>query len=235
MKKNMLFLIAFVSAAAVVNLNAQASEDMDGGDEMSQISAPPAMPGGMQMGPMGAGQGPGPGMMRGNGFNPKGPGKMGIGRGMEMPQEVEARVLEVIKRNDPAFAEKLAKLKETNEKKYDTVIAMSAKGLMIGKMSGDKDLEKDMVKGVSLEYEVRELSLAYDKASDGEKAKIKEQIKGKLGEIFDIRTKGQELRIKNMEKEISELKKGLETRKANKSRIVDQRLEQLTGNKYMNW
>lgn len=234
MKKNMLFLIAFVSAVAFINLSAQTPEDMDGGDEMTQISAPPAMPGGMQMGPMGAGPGSGPGMMRG-GFNPKGQGKMGMGRGMDIPEQMEAKVMEVIKKNDPAFAEKLAKLKETNEKKYDTVIAMSAKSLMMGKMSGEKELEKDMVKAVSLEYEVRELALSYDKASDADKAKTKEQIKSKLGEIFDIRTKGQEVRIKKMEQEISELKKGLETRKANKSRIVDQRLEQLIGNKYMNW
>ncbi len=218
--------------APLAALNAQQGPDDFDGEEMMQPA--PRGPMGGQMG-----QQMGPGQFGGPQERQKGMKKMGKEmrpqKGWDIPEAMEGKVMEIIKRNDPALAEKLAKLKESNEKKYDATIAIAAKFLGAAKMSEDPSMEKDVVRGIGLEYDVRELSMSYEKASDSEKAKIKEQIKSKLNELFDIRTKGQELRIKKLENEIAELKKGIETRKTNKSKIVEQRMEQLIGNKYLSW
>lgn len=217
----------FIAPLAV--LNAQQGPDEFDGEEAMQPA--PRGPMGSQMGPGGQFAGP---QQRPQGIRKLGK-EMRPQKGWDMPEAMEDRVMEIIKKNDPALAEKLGKLKTSNEKKYDATMAIAAKFLGAAKMAEDPSMEKDVVRGIGLEYDVRELSMSYEKASDSEKAKIKEQIKVKLNELFDIRTKGQELRIKKLESEVAELKKGIEARKTNKSKIVEQRLEQLIGNKYLSW
>jgi len=192
----------------------------------------------------------GPGMRPGMG----GPGQMGPGmqqRGQGMDQErmvvkkkmmmrqgkeggffPEEKVLGVIKKHDPAFAKKVADLKETAPAKYKMVLQMSGKLFAMARMQQDETIEKDAVRALALEFESKELSLKYNKASDTEKKGIRERLKVVLAELFDLKSKGQEMRVKHMEEEIGRLKKNLEKRKANKTKIVEQRLEQLTGEGY---
>jgi len=164
-----------------------------------------------------------------------GPERMGMKKGPMMEEFVEPKVLEVIKNNDASLYQKTMALKEKDPAKYNEFIKVSFGVLNMGRNLEDKTIEKDIVRGISLEWEVRELGLKYDKAQDSEKAKIKEEMKAKLNEIFDIRTKVQELRVKKMESDLKELKANIEKRKANKQDIVNQRLNQITGKKYLNW
>lgn len=189
----------------------------------------------------------GPGMRPGMG----GPGMQQRGQGQGMDQErmvikkkmmmrqgkeggffPEERVLGVIKKHDPAFAAKVADLKETAPAKYKMVLQMSGKLFAVARMEQDETIEKDAVRALALEFESKELSLKYNKASDSEKKSIRERLKAVLAELFDLRSKGQETRVRHMEGEIGRLKKNLEKRKANKAKIVEQRLEQLTGEGY---
>jgi hypothetical protein len=99
----------------------------------------------------------------------------------------------------------------------------------MAKMDQDENMDKDAVRTLALEFDSKELSLKYDKAADADKKAIKESLRADLSELFDLKTRGQELRVKHMEKEMARLKKNLEGRKANKAKIVDQRLDQMTG------
>ena len=144
----------------------------------------------------------------------------------------EDETLAVIKKNDPAFADKLAGFKTVAPGKYKMIIMMGGKMLSGARFEQDADMEKDAVRGLSLEFDTKELGLKYDKAADADKAAIKTDLRAKLAELFDLRLKGQELRISRMDKELARLKKNLESRKANKDKIVDERLEQLTGEGY---
>ena len=159
--------------------------------------------------------------MRGMREGPDGPGSM-----------TEDETLAVIKKNDPAFADKLADFKTAAPGKYKMIIMMGGKMLAGARFEQDVNMEKDAVRGLSLEFSAKELGLKYDKAADSEKAAIKADLKVKIAELFDLRLKGQEIRISRMEKELARLKKNLEKRKANKAKIVDERLEQLTGEGY---
>jgi len=154
------------------------------------------------------------------------------GKGEGGPGLMEDEIMAVITKHDPAFAKKLGNLREMAPGKYKMVLQMSGKMIGMAKMEQDESLEKDAVRGMSLEFESKELALKYDKASDAEKKTIKDSLRGILAELFDLKTKGQELRVKRMEKEMGKLRKNLESRKANKDKIVGQRLEQMTGEGY---
>ncbi|MEF3279826.1 MAG: hypothetical protein K6357_02515 [Elusimicrobiota bacterium] len=168
-------------------------------------------------------------MMKKPGVGPK----MNIGRADL--QEIEGKVIEIIKKNDPEFAKKLEQLKKDDPFKYRQVIKISFNLINFERNAEDKTIEKDIVRGISLEYDVRELALKYEKASVSDKDRIKTEIKSKLNELFDIRTKAHELKIKRLEAEVSELKSTITKRKANKDKIVEQRLNQIIGGKELNW
>ncbi len=163
---------------------------------------------------------------------PRGPG--GPARPELMLKErglpaVEEDVLSVIKEHDPAFAAKLADLKTAAGPKYKMILLMARRALNMARMEKDESLTRDAVQSVSLEYGIKELSIRYDKAADPEKAGIRAELKVKVSELFDLRLKGQEFRVKRMEKDLAKLKKNIETRKAGKAKIVEERVGQLTG------
>ncbi len=144
----------------------------------------------------------------------------------------EDETLSVIKKHDPVFAEKLAGFRTAAPGKYKMILAMGGKMLSIARFEADASMEQDGVRGLSLEFDTKELGLKYDKAADSEKPAIKTELRAKVSELFDLRLKGQEIRIGRMEKDLAKLKKNLESRKANKAKIVDERLGQMTGEGY---
>lgn len=144
----------------------------------------------------------------------------------------EDELLALIKKHDPVFGKKVEELKTTAPAKYHMVLMMGGKMLAGAKMEENEAAEKDAVRTMALEYDVKELSRKLEKASDAEKGAIKDSLKGKISELFDLKSKAQETRVKRMETEIAKLKKNMESRKANKAKIVDQRVEQLTGEGY---
>ncbi|MBI4655825.1 MAG: hypothetical protein HY746_03645 [Elusimicrobia bacterium] len=187
---------------------------------------------------------PGPGMRQGMGpgknmavekFHVKGrmgkagfeQGRHGIG-GIE-PEEIENMVCSTIKDHNPAFLEKLEQLKNLAPAKYKMLVRQTAKMLAFARFEKDKALEKDVVKGISLEFDTRELGASYEKADDAQKGKIKKELEAKVAEQFDLKLKGQEIRIKKLDKEITKLRGQMEKRKANKSKIVKDRVDELVG------
>lgn len=144
-------------------------------------------------------------------------------------QAAEEEIISVIKKHDPVFAAKLADLKTSAGPKYKMILMMAGRALGMARMAKDESLARDAVQAVSLEYDTKELSIRYDKAADSEKAGIKAELKAKTSELFDLKLKGQELRVKTMERDLAKLKKNIEARKAGKAKIVEERVGQLTG------
>jgi len=228
-------VMALVSAPA---LNLMAQEGPGDEDEIEMMEGGPGGGPGMRPG-MGEGRGQkGPGM-RGEGG--MGQEKMFLKKKMKMREEKggggpgfmsEDEVLALITKHDPAFAKKVGDLREIAPGKYKMLIQMSGKMFGMAKMQQNESIEKDAVRAMSLEFDTKELGLKYEKSTDADKKTIKETLRGKLAELFDLKTKAQELRVKHMDAEISSLKKNIENRKVNKAKIVEQRLEQMTGEGY---
>ena len=154
--------------------------------------------------------------------------KMNMRRG-EDPEAIEERIMEIIKKHDPAFARKLGKLKDDAPMKYRLIIKHAGKAFLFAKRGKDAGLEKDMVKRMVLDYEARELGLSYREASGKEKERIKKELKSKVSELFDLKLKRQEVQIEKMGEKISRLRKSLDERKANKATIVGNRVDELVG------
>ena len=258
-KKLMFWIMALALVSAPVF---GAAQEGPGPDEEDDIEMSDDGPGGGPGGQMGPGGGPGMGARgQMNQRGQAGQGRMEPGMQKQMkqkrmmwteqgedgggPMEMqvkvrkmqggfmgEEKVLSIIKKHDPAFGKKVEDFREVAPAKYKMLLQMAGKMFMGAKMEGDESLEKDAVRGLALEFESKELSMKFNKASDADKKAIKDKLKTVLSELFDLKSKGQELRVKRMEGEIGSLKKKLESRKANKGKIVDQRLEQLTGEGY---
>jgi hypothetical protein len=141
----------------------------------------------------------------------------------------EETIIAIIKKHNPAFAAKLEELKKIAPAKYRVVLFLAGKALGIARMENEESVAKDAVRTVVLEYETKELAIKYEKAADADKTGLKAALKTKLAELFDMRLKGQELRVKRMEKDLAKLKSNLETRRAGKAKIVEERLGQMTG------
>ncbi len=239
MKKGIIMWLGVLALTAVPALTAVAQEGPDeDGPEAAMSDEGGMPPGGPGMG-MGMGQGMGPGMGQGMGPGMMGGrakmmGGRGMNQGMRMGQGgpgflSEDETIALIKKYDADFAKKVSDLKTIAPAKYRMLLQMSRRLFAVARMDQDENLEKDAVRGLSLEYDCRELAGRYDRASDAEKKSIKEALRAKSSELFDLKIKGQELRVKRMEKDIARLKKNLETRKANKAKIVDLRVDQMTG------
>lgn len=249
-RKLIYWLVALALAGAPVLSAAQEGPGPDE-DEVEMNDGGPG-PGGPGMGPggpgprgqMGPGREGGPGMKGGKrGWDDEsedGPARgerMIVRKKMMMRGDGEGffpeeKILATIRKHDAEFARKLEQLQEAAPGKYRMILMMSGKMLMVARMEGDEALEKDAVRGLALEFESKELSMKYAKADDAGRKEIKARLGKVLAELFDLKTKGQELRVKKMEGELGGLRKKIENRKANKAKIVDQRLEQLTGEGY---
>lgn len=225
-------VIALVSAPA---LSSMAQEGPGDEEEIEMMEGGPGVPG-MRSGMKGDDGEMGPGrkgemderrmmikkkMMMREGKGPGGPGFMS-----------EDEVMALITKHDPVFAKKVEDLREMAPGKYKMLMQISGKMFGMAKMQQNESIEKDAVRALSLEYDTKELGLKYEKSTDADKKTIKETLRGKLSELFELKTKAQELRVKHMEAELSSLKKNIENRKLNKSKIVEQRLEQMTGEGY---
>lgn len=150
--------------------------------------------------------------------------------GMEGPGVLTSdEIMATVKKYDAAFAKKLEDYKASAPAKYRVILQMAGKQLFFARMENDAEAEKDSVRVIALEFEVKEMARRYDKAADADKAGIKTELKARLSELFDIRAKGQEARVARMERDLAKLKKGMVNRKANKAKIVDQRADELTG------
>ncbi len=237
MNKKIILWAAVMALVSGPALKVLAQEGPGDEDEIEMNEGGPGGGPGMQPG-MGQGRGQmGPGMKGEGGMSQE---KMMIRKKMMMREGKgggpgfmqEDEILAMITKYDPAFAKKIGDLKEIAPGKYKMIMQMSGKLFGMARMQQDESIEKDAVRALSLEYDTKELGLKYEKSSDADKKTIKETLRGKLSELFDLKTKAQELRVKRMDAEIASLKKNLESRKVNKTKIVEQRLEQLTGEGY---
>lgn len=150
-------------------------------------------------------------------------------QGVDVNRDMKIQAVDVIKKYDPKFAETLKELKTSAPRKYKHVLRSSSR-ILFKHIAGDS--EKDGVETIKLEYETRELGFKYKKASSAKKKTFKKQLNTKLSRLFDLRAKGQEARLKNMEKNIEKLRAKLKDRKANKSQIVKSRIDEIMGEGY---
>lgn len=160
----------------------------------------------------------------------------GMFQGMKnVKNQSDDDILSMVKEADSAFAKKLKSMKEESPEQYKrALMALHFKLFFIKDKKNDKEKEliSKVVASVSLETEVRELELKYRKAPKEEKEASKAELKASLEKLFDLRIEEQQSRLKKMEENIAEQKEKLNAKKASKDRIVESRLEEISGEKF---
>ena len=67
------------------------------------------------------------------------------------------------------------------------------------------------------------------KGHEGDREKLKVDLRKALSELFDVRVKMRELEVQELEKRIEEVRGRLRKQKANKTKIIDRRLKEMSG------
>ena len=100
----------------------------------------------------------------------------------------------------------------------------------------DKEARERDRKIIELEISSENLGLKYQNDSTGNRQKIKQELRNKLNELFELREKERKLEFENLENRLNELRETLEDRRKNKDEIVKNRLLELTGEeKHLKW
>ncbi|MEE9432366.1 MAG: hypothetical protein V3V16_15070 [Melioribacteraceae bacterium] len=155
--------------------------------------------------------------------------------GLKMSQKEEKKALKEMKAH---LREQLATIKEHNTNTYYELLTEAKyKSIRFPFTSKREKKELEMESRI-FEFEVASLALAakYRKASTGKRQSLKTELKNILNNLFDAKEEERKSEVKELEKELSELRKSLSIRKANKNGIVKRRLQDLLDeDDYLEW
>jgi len=136
-------------------------------------------------------------------------------------------------------------IKKIDEKKYNQLIRKykmksrywSLAELEFGLQSKTRSKRKERDKKIyELDLRTEVLGVKYTNANSADKAKIKQELKTSLSELFELREQKRQEEVKSLESRLAELKQKLKIRKENKNEIIDRRIQELIGqNKYLEW
>ena len=93
----------------------------------------------------------------------------------------------------------------------------------------DPAMKERMEKMRAAQDKVRELTQKLRKAKDSEKAALKKDARVALGELFDARLAMEQSMVDKMSEHLAEKKEKLAKKKAAKDKLVDEKLDKLTG------
>ena len=172
-------------------------------------------------------------------FGPPPQGKHNDKDRPELTKEDENKALAFIKEYFPTCYNHISELKEKDSIFYKKVIADKF-GVMMhlqGMKNKDPEFFNLIVKKIDLEDKSMELSKQYrDTKDENEKSKIEKEMTSTLEQLFDIKCKEGKMKADKMEKALSHMRQTITEREKNKAKIVQNRLDELTGkSEYTKW
>ncbi len=132
----------------------------------------------------------------------------------------------------------LDKIKELNPEKYHKILReLKFKRWDLPRFHEFNEQQSKRNQEITeLEVLTEVLGAKYEEETAAKKKEIKAELKEKLQRLFELKEKERESEVAELEKKIDELKKSMKTRKANKEKIINRRLEELIGeDEYLEW
>ena len=132
----------------------------------------------------------------------------------------------------PERAEEMARLREREPEAYRHEIMMIGEMVMRYRemMEHNPELAEAFILSHKMEAECNRLAEEIRETEDQEKQRaLRSKLKLLLEKVFDLRLKEPEMHIRNLEKEVNEMKDMIERRKTNKDKIIQRRLKDMTG------
>lgn len=218
LKNSCLWSVVLILGA--LSASAHKAPEAGGPDGPPEMMGGPAG-GGPEGGPRDGRIGPG-----GEGFRSGGPGG---GMDMELTEAQEKELLDFVKANDPIMAEHLARENGHGAPSYKHQI------FGLWRMYKDSADRERWVKQARAHREIREISTQYNKAPDGEKPALKDRLKKAVGDLFDADLADKTRQVEAMEAHAATFKEKIAKRREAKDRMVNQRVEQITGESGEDW
>ncbi|KAF0241823.1 MAG: hypothetical protein FD180_4254 [Planctomycetota bacterium] len=168
---------------------------------------------------------------------PMGPDSLGPGgprplRGVPVSAEDVAKGLAWIGTNEPVRLQRLNDLKQQRPEEYERAVnqvAFEIRELLTIKQNDAKRYER-RVEQRKLDYRATELAEKIRGAGENQGMKAeREELRGILGKLFDLREDDRELELKRLEEELARLKDTMKKRKDAKDKIIEKRMSELLG------
>lgn len=144
--------------------------------------------------------------------------------------EMEQAAFRFLETYHPSRADDLKRMKMMQPERYSRMIVdifQRAERLRMFQKEDPERYELE-VRQETLDEKTFSLAQAYRNAKDEkEKQSLKQQLESTVSEHFDVREQIKESELKRMESDLQRLKERLKQRKANKSEVVKQRVNQL--------
>jgi len=183
----------------------------------------------MGMGKARQGQGFDSGMGKGNRGKEDG---FGSRQNKTLTEAQEKEVLEYINENDPETYQELCELKEKHPHMYRNILCKKMRIVKQLNRMKEKDPEQyEILKAADeLETAARKLTQDYKNATEEkEKKQVKTELTTALNKLFDLKQQKGAQNIEKLEEKLTKLKSHLEKRSAQKTAIVERRLNELIG------
>ncbi|MDD4004264.1 MAG: hypothetical protein PHW69_03560 [Elusimicrobiaceae bacterium] len=150
----------------------------------------------------------------------------------ELMQKMEGKFLAGVAELDKEFSAQLEALKDSDPGLYRRVSMRLGQSMFVSRRTGDESAARTGIEIAKAEVSKSELMNKYRTAkSDSDKKDIKSQLRTVLGNEFDLRQKFEEDRVKMVEKDLAELKKAVRARKNSRSDMVNDKLDEILGEK----
>ena len=152
--------------------------------------------------------------------------------------EQEAEVLDYLKEMRPEQADELLKWKDRRPEQYRRALSRAFREMRYVQDMKERDPELYKIVSQEKQFDSQSQTLArqYRNTDDeNEKKRIEDEVKKLLDKIFDLRQMNYEAEIERLEKRLAEAKENNAERLANKSEIVQRRLEELLSIKSLRW
>ncbi|RJP70836.1 MAG: hypothetical protein C4539_05895 [Ignavibacteriales bacterium] len=162
-----------------------------------------------------------------------------ISPGIWMPDSMnEKDEKDALKKYDESTRKYLNILKEYDKQKYFQYLNQGRYQLFnlsedFAHFSSRNDRSKKIHE---LDIQTVALGAKYQKVNDAEKARVKEELKKKVNELFELKESERKEEYEQLRKKLDELKETLEERQKFREEIVKRKMEELIGeSKHIRW
>jgi hypothetical protein len=153
-------------------------------------------------------------------------------RGMAVSAEDREKAMAWLKEFEPVRLERLSQIKKEHPQDFErslNQVAAEIRDLLVLKQNDAKRYEQ-RVEQRKLDYRATEIAEKVRGAGENQDTEAqREELKGILEKLFDLREADREQELKRLEEELARVKDSMKKRRDAKAKIVERRIAELLG------
>jgi hypothetical protein len=136
---------------------------------------------------------------------------------------------------DPEIEDEMKLLKSRNLREYQERLRQMEKEMRyLSRLQEEPERFEQAIVLRKLEVQCNKLAREYHKSNDDtKKSQLEQEIKEKLVQLFEMKEQEKELEIARIMDRVDKMRQEMKERKANKDKIIELRLNELTGKEHL--